>query len=131
MKMLEGLSFGRRYNEHMGCIKGCLEYLGIDVPYSWLTGDDARVRAQHERHRLCGLCPGLGYRLALWAVPESGIQERGLVHDPGMGDDASPELFRRKQREAWDFVRAHIDRGIPCYGWELSYVPIVLCDQGL
>ena len=25
MKMLEGLSRRRRYNEHMGCIKGCLE----------------------------------------------------------------------------------------------------------
>jgi hypothetical protein len=38
MKKLDGLQWHPRYNEHMGCTKGCLDYLGIDVSFPWLYG---------------------------------------------------------------------------------------------
>ena len=38
MQMLEGLQWRRRYNEHMGCVKGCLEYLGMEMSFPWLYG---------------------------------------------------------------------------------------------
>jgi hypothetical protein len=31
-----------------------------------------------------------------------------------------PAGRRAKQREAWDYVRRSLDRGVPCYGWELD-----------
>ena len=38
MKTLKGLKWHERYNEHMGCIKGCLDYLERDVSLPWLYG---------------------------------------------------------------------------------------------
>jgi hypothetical protein len=38
MKILEGLTGHRQYNEHMGCVKRCLEYLGRDTSLPWLYG---------------------------------------------------------------------------------------------
>ena len=38
MKMLPGLEWRSCLNEHMGCIKGCLDYLGRDVSFPWLFG---------------------------------------------------------------------------------------------
>jgi hypothetical protein len=33
------------------------------------------------------------------------------------------EAVRDTQRKAWEFLKDHIDRGLPCYGWELSPIP--------
>jgi hypothetical protein len=38
MKKLPGLQSHQRYNEHMGCIQGCLDYLGIGISFPWLYG---------------------------------------------------------------------------------------------
>ena len=124
MKMLEGLSRRRRYNEHMGCIKGCLEYLGSEVTFPWLYGGTTHAFVLNMNDAVFVDCAMAWDTASLYGLyPNLGFRRDGPVHDPGMGDDASPEVFLQKQREAWDFVRARLDRGIPCYGWELSYVP--------
>ena len=38
MKKLEDLRWNPRYVTHLGCIKGCLNYLGIEVSDAWLYG---------------------------------------------------------------------------------------------
>ncbi len=124
MATLEGLTWHQRFNEHMGCIKGCLDYLGIEITFPWLYGgtghafvlnmnDTAFVDAAQEWDisMLFDLAPNLGFTVERFAVPH-----RVAVDMP---DDA----FRAKQREAWGFVRARIDRGLPCYGWELAGIP--------
>jgi len=37
-KKLENLRWRPRWISHLGCIKGCLEYLGVDVSDAWLFG---------------------------------------------------------------------------------------------
>jgi hypothetical protein len=124
MKELEGLRWHRRYNEHMGCIKGCLDYLGIALSFPWLYGGtgNAFVLNMNETafvdcaqawdtSMLFDLAPHLGYAV-----------EHFVVEHPqalAMADD----LFLEKQREAWDWVRARIDQGLPCYAWELTHIP--------
>ena len=38
MKQLENLRWKPKWTTHMGCIKGCLDYLGIDMSDAWLFG---------------------------------------------------------------------------------------------
>jgi len=131
MKMLEGLTFRRQYNEHMGCIKSCLEYLGSDLPLPWLYGGTAHAFVLNTNDRAfvdCAQDWDIGSLYGLY--PNLGFKRDGLLHDPDMGDDKLPEMFLQKQREAWDFVRARIDRGIPCYAWELSAVPMYHLIRG-
>ena len=124
MRTLQGLAWRQRYDEHMGCIKGCLEYLGIDASFPWLYGGTAHAFVLNMNETVFVDCAMAWDTAALFGLyPNLGFRRDGLVHDPGMGDSTSPELFLQKQREAWDFVRARIDRGIPCYGWELSRIP--------
>ncbi len=124
MKVLKGLQWHLRYNEHMGCTKGCLDYLGIDISFPWLYGgtgsafvlnmnDTAFVDAAQawDTSMLFDLAPNLGYTVERFEVPHEVAVE--------MPDD----VFRRKQREAFDLVRARIDEGLPCYAWELTFIP--------
>ena len=130
MKRLPGLSWRQRYNEHMGCIKGCLEYLGIDVTFPWLYGGTTHAFVLNMNDTAFVDCALAWDTAPLYALYLNlGFKRDGIVHAPALGDDESPDLFLHKQREAWDFVRASIDRGIPCYGWELDVVPAyyVIC----
>ena len=38
MKKLEGLIWKPFWTTHLGCIKGCLNYLGLNVSDGWLFG---------------------------------------------------------------------------------------------
>ena len=38
MKKLEHLRWKPHWVTHLGCIKGCLNYLGIEVSDAWLYG---------------------------------------------------------------------------------------------
>jgi hypothetical protein len=124
MKKLEGLKWYPRYNEHMGCTKGCLDYLGIDIPFPWLYGGTgsafvlnmnatAFVDAAQawDISMLFDLAPNLGYTVERFTV-----EHEAALAMPG-------DVFLRKQREAFDWVRAQIDRGLPCYAWELTGIP--------
>jgi len=114
---LEGLRIRQRSVERLGCIKGCLEYLGSDVSFPWLYGGTGHAF-------IISLDPGVDV-----SSPDSwnhqpqfdlgrnlGYAVDGFsVYGPDAGD-AMPA----KQREAWDTVRANIDAGVPCFGFELK-----------
>ena len=115
--MLEGLAWKQRFVAHMGCMKGCLEFLGSDVSWPWLYGctghafalniagplDPSGPTAWHWE-MIHELGPNLGFRVrAVWS-PE---------WDPA-------DVRAARQREAWDFVRDAVNRGLPCYGWGLN-----------
>jgi hypothetical protein len=124
MVKLDGLEWRPRYDEHMGCIKGCLEYLGLDVSFPWLYGGTAHAFVLNMNETVFVDCAMAWDTASVYDLyPNLGYTRSGLHYDPGMDDAASPERFRQAQRKAWDFVRARIDRDIPCYGWELSYIP--------
>ena len=117
MKELAGLRIRQRHVERLGCIKGCLEYLGSEVSFPWLYGGtghafiisldpgvDVSSPDSWDHQPQFELGANLGYTVGGFQV----LKEEA--------DDAFPE----KQREAWDFVRTNIDRGVPCFGFELK-----------
>lgn len=131
-KILEGLSWDPRNITQLACIKGCLGYLGRDISYPWLYGGTgyAFVMNIHETLDPSGpdcwdtrpiftLAANLGYKVLGFSIEKS---KAGID-------------FAAMQRKAWDFVRDCLDRGRPCYGWELDphipgYYPIHGYDDG-
>jgi len=127
--MLPGLTWRQRYVAMLGCIKGSLEYLGIDITWPWLYGGTAWgmvINIHGQDVDVSGPCAWRWQRLF------------GLAHNLGYevvtGEDVSMKAagddFPRRQRHAWDFVREHIKGGIPCFGWQLPpWIPdhYVIC----
>jgi hypothetical protein len=108
----------------MGCVKRCLEYLGQDLSLPWLFGGTTNAFVLNMNDTVFVDAALSWASEALFELaPNLGFRRDGVVHDPGRGEITDPDLFRQKQREAWEFVRSAIDRGIPCYGWELWHIP--------
>ncbi len=117
MKELKGLRIRQRSVERLGCIKGCLEYLGSDVSFPWLYGGTGHAF-------ILSLDPGVDV-----SSPDSWNHQPQFDLGANLGYTVdgfsvwkpnAEDVFPQKQREAWDFVRANIDRGVPCFGFELK-----------
>lgn len=114
MAGLNGLEWKSFWNSQLGCLKGCSEYLGIDLSDAWLFGGTGAAFILHMDEQGFGaggpwyqgpmmhLCNNLGYTV-------NGVY--GFKTD----DD-----FLVKQRMAWENTRNAIDRGFPCYGYNLA-----------
>jgi hypothetical protein len=101
----------------MGCIRGCLDYLGIEVSDAWLYGATGHAFVINVAP---GLCPSGPTDWDTRRLPELGRNigylEEGIdVYCPGQKNNLSAARER-----AWDYVRSRIDEHLPCYGWELA-----------
>lgn len=114
---LKGLRIRQRSAERLGCIKGCLDYLGHDVSLPWLYGGTGHAF-------IISLDPGVDV-----SSPDSWDHQPQFDLGRNLGyvvegfivtQEEAGEAFPAKQRDAWDFVRANIDRGVPCFGFELK-----------
>ncbi len=117
MTILENLAWRRRWCAHMGAIKGCLEYLGSDISYPWLYGGTAHALVMNTAPDRLEAGPTFWRPTFIPALaPNLGFRLQGIF--AGKKRDGSAD-YPERQREAWDLVRAAIDRGLPCIGWEL------------
>jgi hypothetical protein len=121
MKALEGLRFGKHFITQLDCIKGCLDYLGRDISFPWLFGGTGYAFVLNIQEALDPSGPTCWDTMPIFDLaPNLGYQVNGFSIDK----EQAGESFKEKQRQAWDFVRANLDRGLPCYGWELDpYIP--------
>ena len=129
-KQIDDLRGRPRWVSHLGCVKGCLDYLGSDISWAWLYGGTGHAFVINIHEVVCpsgptawntepicfDLPPNLGHQLA---------EVRGYKMAPD---------FTPKQEQAWDFVRESLDNDLPCYGWELEvpewYVIYGYDDEG-
>ncbi|WP_152392740.1 hypothetical protein [Paenibacillus guangzhouensis] len=114
MARLKGLQMKAYWNSQLGCLKGCSDYLGIEMSDAWLFGGSgaAFILTMDEQGFGAGapwyqgpmmhLCNNLGFTV-------NGIY--GFMTD----DD-----FTSKQQMAWENTKHAIDRGYPCYGYNLA-----------
>lgn len=115
-KMLDGLRWSPRWASHVGCIKGCLNYLGCDVSDAWLFGATGHAFILNISP---GLCP---------SGPTDWDTSRflDLGHNVGFQVEMVEAYCPKEpnplaaQERAWDHVRRSIDEGLPCYGWEMD-----------
>jgi hypothetical protein len=111
---LEGLDFKSFLVSHLGCVKGCIEYLGLDISTPWLFGGTghAFIINIHE-----GLCPSGPTAWKTTMLYELG---RNLGYDiHGVFGQTTDEL----KETTWEYVKKAIDNNQPCYGWQLGNIP--------
>ena len=107
-KMLKEAAFARHFDALMGSLEGCVRFLGEERSTAYLmgvTGHAFRISVADslgldgpmrvDLPRMLNLYRSLGYELRLISAREG---------DPD---------FRTKQQEAWDTIRASIDRRVP------------------
>ena len=116
MRVLRNLRWAPSWVSHLGCIRGCIDYLGIEMTDGWLYGGTghAFVLNVHED----GSCPSgptaWNHRVIFTLGENLGFSIAGVT-----GGKESGELPGAQER-AWDLVRRSVDEGVPCYGWELE-----------
>ena len=116
MKTLDALRWRPAFITYLGCVKSCLDFLGIDISRPELYGGTGHAYVINIHEQTCPSgptawkCPML-YELA----PNLGYEVRGVFAWKAAADPT----FTAAQRQAWDFVRAEIAAGHPCFGWQL------------
>jgi len=68
MKKLENLRYSPKWVTHLGCVKGCLEYLGIDVSDAWLYGATGHAFVINIHEELCPSGPTAWNYMALFEL---------------------------------------------------------------
>jgi hypothetical protein len=115
MAVLGDLNWRPMWVSLLGCIKGCLDYLGVDVTDAWLYGASgyAFVINIHEE-----LCP---------SGPTAWRTERAVELAQNVGCSIrritahrSEASFAQVQHIAWTDVCRALDQDEPCYGWEMD-----------
>lgn len=130
MPELKGLHWAPRWVSHLGCIIGCLDYLGVEISDAWLYGGTGHAFIINMHETVCPSGPTAWNTERMGALGGNlGYEVDGVFGMRGEGDG-----FSASQSQAWDLVRSAIDRGLPCYGWELDiaeyYVIYGYDDQG-
>jgi RNA polymerase sigma factor (sigma-70 family) len=115
VKQLDGLKWHPAWTSHMGCVKGCLDYIAADTSLAWLFGVTGHAFIINISDVLCPSGPtALNTEMFLELAPNVGCRISGVV---AMRRDSD---FHAKQMAAWSYVRKCLDDAIPCYGWELD-----------
>ncbi|MCJ7548247.1 MAG: hypothetical protein MUQ30_01010 [Anaerolineae bacterium] len=115
MKALENCQWTPRWVSHLGCIKGCLDFLGIEISDAWLYGGTGHAFVINLHEGVCSSGPTAWKTVKLFELGKNlGYRIEGVFGHKGQND------FAQLQHRAWEHVRLAIDQGRPCYGWELE-----------
>jgi len=115
MKKLENLRWACKWVSHLGCVKGCLDYLGLDVSDAWLFGATGHAFVINVHEVVCPSGPTAWNTEMLFKLGKNVGYEIDGVFGMKSADD-----FAEKQKLAWEHVKRAIDQGVPCFGWELD-----------
>lgn len=115
MKALDNCRWVPRWVSHMGSLKGCIDYLGLDISDAWLYGGTGHAFVINIHDGVCPSGPTAWHTERLFELgPNLGYALDGVVGFKQQDD------FRALQGRAFAMVRQAIDEGHPCYGWELD-----------
>jgi hypothetical protein len=113
--LLNGLKWVPTWTSHIGCIKGCLDYLGIDESLKWIFGGTGHAFIINIGSDSCPSGP------TAWKTSMLSHLGRNLGYNiDGVWAHKKMPNFKEKQKQGWNHIREAIDRGHPCYGWELG-----------
>jgi hypothetical protein len=115
---LEGLRWKPRWISEMGCLQPCLKHLGRKVSWPWLYGGTGYAFLLNIHNELC---PS-GWHVFEVPVGKLGanLGIRVASSTEGGHEFPSDEDMPHRQREVWEATRGAIDRGQPCYGYNLE-----------
>lgn len=117
MKTLEGLKWFGMNNSQVGCIRGAVDYLKKEISTAWLFGGTGYAFVINISNTADESSPtAWDYQMVYDLAPNIGIKISGF----SIRKVIAAENFTARQREAGELIRASIDRGLPCYGWEVQ-----------
>lgn len=115
---IKGLRWEPRWISEMGCLRPCLKHLGREVSWPWLYGGTGYAFLMNIHSELCP---------SGWHVFELPVDELGrslgiqiTSFTQGGHEFPDEEDLPRRQKEVWEATREAIDRGQPCYGYNLE-----------
>jgi hypothetical protein len=115
MVKLEALKWSPKWVSHLGCIKGCTDYLDLDISDAWLYGATGHAFVINVHSELCPSGPTAWKTEKLFELgPNAGYKIDGVF-----GFKGNPN-FSEIQKQGWENVKQALDQGYPCYGWELE-----------
>ena len=115
MGKLGNCKWSPKWVSHLGCIKGCLDYLGIEVSDAWLYGGTGHAFVINLHEQVCPSGPTAWKTVKLFELGKNlGYRLDGVFGFKQQGD------FAELQKRAWEHAQQAIDQGRPCYGWELE-----------
>ncbi len=114
-KKIKNLRWKPMWVSHLGCIKGCLEYLNLDVSDAWLFGATGHAFIINVHEVVCPSGPTAWNTEMLFKLGKN----IGYTID-GVFSHKSKSDFAEKKKLAWEMVKQAIDEDLPCYGWELD-----------
>ncbi len=140
---IEGLRWEPRWISDMGCLRPCLKHLGREVSWPWLYGGTGYAFLLNIHSELC---PS-GWHVVEVPVDQLGVNLGIQIASFTQGGHEFPDDpdMPRRQKEVWEATREAIDRGQPCYGYNLEigdyyvvygyddvgyYYSGVMCDTG-
>lgn len=115
MKILDHLKWSPKWVTHLGCVKGCLDYLGVEVTDAWLYGGSGYAFILNISKDSCPSGP------TAWKTMMLFQQGRNLGYEiEGVFGSKYHQDLNALQQEAWDYARGSIDDGFPVYAWEME-----------
>jgi len=115
MKELANARWDPSWVSHLGCVKGCLDYLGVELSKGWLYGGTGHAFVINMHEEVCPSGPTAWKSVMLFDLAGNlGYTVQGVFGSKHAGN------LGELQERAWAFARAALDQGLPCYGWELE-----------
>jgi len=115
MVKLENLKWSTKWVSHLGCIKGCIDFLGLEISDAWLYGATGHAFVINVHSELCPSGPTAWKTEKLFHLgPNAGYTIDGVF---GLKNNPN---FSEVQHKAWGHAKQALDQGFPCYGWELE-----------
>lgn len=116
MKRLDGLECTRRHVSNLACLEGCLNYLGSDLPTSFLYAGTGWAWILH-----CGgdCCPSGPQSWLLHEVVPRRAKFLGIDMD-GVG--LYDWTFHEFGKNAFGFAGRAMELGAPCFVWHWEYL---------
>ena len=112
--MIDDLKWSPMWTTLIGCTKGCLDHLGVEVSIPWLFGGTGHAFLLNFGDNTCASHPTAWKKDAHHRLGRNvGYATREIAVEEG--DDID-----EKKRLAWDEVRAALDGGRACVGWGLE-----------
>ena len=114
-KLLDNLRWKPLWTSHIGCLKGCLDFLNLDVSEAWLYGGTGHVFIMNIHSVVCPSGPTAWKFDIIYKL----CRNLGFIVESIDAWKEHPD-FKEKQEGAWINTRKTIDEGLPCYGWEFD-----------
>ncbi|KAF0194523.1 MAG: Uncharacterized protein FD169_1727 [Bacillota bacterium] len=115
MTMLNNYKWQPAWVSQLGCLKAAADYLNVPLSPGWLYGGTGHAFIINIHKAGCASGP------TAWRMPRI----LNLAHNLGLSvqgvcGSKSDKDYATKKLRAYDTVKAAVENGLPCYGWELD-----------